>query len=56
MHNLVGLWLTPAGLATVYYFLPLSVKNTLYSHKLSLLGFWALAAFYPLTGTHHYHL
>ncbi|WP_447987102.1 cbb3-type cytochrome c oxidase subunit I [Nitrospira sp. Nam74] len=54
MHNLVGLWITPAGLATIYYFLPLSAKNPLYSHKLSLLGFWTLALFYPLTGTHHY--
>ena len=54
MHNLVGLWITPAGLATIYYFLPLSAKNALYSHKLSLLGFWTLAFFYPLTGTHHY--
>ncbi|MGC3976696.1 MAG: cbb3-type cytochrome c oxidase subunit I [Nitrospira sp.] len=54
MHNLVGLWITPAGLATIYYFLPLSAKNALYSHKLSLLGFWTLALFYPLTGTHHY--
>lgn len=54
MHNLVGLWITPAGLATIYYFLPLSAKNALYSHKLSLLGFWTLALFYPMTGTHHY--
>jgi cytochrome c oxidase cbb3-type subunit 1 len=54
MHNLVGLWITPAGLATIYYFLPLSARNALYSHKLSLLGFWTLALFYPMTGTHHY--
>ncbi len=54
MHNLVGLWITPAGLATIYYFLPLTAKNALYSHKLSLLGFWTFALFYPLTGTHHY--
>lgn len=54
MHNLVGLWITPAGLATIYYFLPLSAKNALFSHKLSLLGFWTLALFYPMTGTHHY--
>lgn len=54
IHNLVGLWLNPAGLATVYYFLPLSAKNALYSHKLSLLGFWSMAAIYPMIGTHHY--
>ncbi len=54
IHYVVGLWMTPAGLATIYYFLPLAAKNTLYSHKLSLLGFWTLALFYPLVGTHHY--
>lgn len=54
IHYVVGLWMTPAGLATVYYFLPLAAKNALYSHKLSLFGFWALALFYPLVGTHHY--
>ncbi|MCC2642173.1 MAG: hypothetical protein K0S45_2586 [Nitrospira sp.] len=54
MHYVMGLWLTPAGLATIYYFLPLAAKNALYSHKLSLLGFWTLALFYPLVGTHHY--
>lgn len=54
IHYVVGLWMTPAGLATIYYFLPLAAKNALYSHKLSLLGFWTLALFYPLVGTHHY--
>jgi cytochrome c oxidase cbb3-type subunit 1 len=54
IHYIVGLWLTPAGLALIYYFLPLSTKNPLYSHRLSLLGFWSLAFFYPFVGTHHY--
>ncbi len=54
IHYIVGLWLTPAGLAIIYYFLPLSVKEALFSHKLSLLGFWSLAFFYPFVGTHHY--
>jgi cbb3-type cytochrome c oxidase subunit I len=54
IHYIVGLWLTPAGLAVIYYFLPLSVKQPLFSHKLSLLGFWSLAFFYPFVGTHHY--
>jgi cbb3-type cytochrome c oxidase subunit I len=54
IHYIVGLWITPAGLALIYYFLPLSAKNALYSHKLSLLGFWGLAFFYPFVGTHHY--
>ena len=54
IHYIVGLWLTPAGLAVIYYFLPLSVREPLFSHKLSLLGFWSLAFFYPFVGTHHY--
>lgn len=54
LHYVVGLWLTPAGLAMTYYFLPVSTKNPLYSHRLSLLGFWSLAFFYPFVGIHHY--
>ena len=54
IHYVVGLWITPAGLAVIYYFLPLSAQRPLYSHKLSLVGFWSLAFFYPFVGTHHY--
>lgn len=54
IHYVVGLWITPAGLAVIYYFLPLSAQAPLYSHKLSLIGFWSLAFFYPFVGTHHY--
>jgi len=54
IHYVVGLWITPAGLALMYFFLPLAVKQPLYSHRLSLLGFWTLAFFYPFVGTHHY--
>ncbi|MCG3181613.1 MAG: Cbb3-type cytochrome c oxidase subunit CcoN1 [Phycisphaerae bacterium] len=54
LHNLVGLWITPSGLAIIYYFLPPAAKNPLFSHKLSILGFWSLAFFYPFNGTHHY--
>ena len=54
IHYIVGLWLTPAGYVLIYYYLPVSVKNPLYAHKLSLVGFWSLALFYPLVGIHHY--
>jgi cbb3-type cytochrome c oxidase subunit I len=54
IHYVVGLWITPMGLAVIYYFLPLAVKKPLYAHKLSLLGFWSIAFFYPFVGTHHY--
>src|SRR5258706_284710 len=54
IHYIVGLWITPAGYVLIYYFLPLSVHNPLYAHKLSLVGFWSLALFYPFVGIHHY--
>jgi cytochrome c oxidase cbb3-type subunit 1 len=54
IHYIVGLWITPAGYVIIYYYLPISVKNPLYAHKLSLVGFWSLALFYPFVGIHHY--
>lgn len=54
IHYVVGLWITPAGLAVIYFFLPASAQSPLYSHKLSLVGFWTLAFFYPFVGIHHY--
>src|SRR3546814_20401648 len=54
IHYIVGLWITPAGYVLIYYYLPASVHNPIYSHKLSLVGFWSLALFYPLVGIHHY--
>lgn len=54
IHYVVGLWITPAGLAVIYYFMPLAAKSALYSHRISLLGFWSLALFYPFVGLHHY--
>ena len=43
IHYVVGLWITPAGLAMMYYFIPLATNNPLFSHRLSLLGFWSLS-------------
>lgn len=54
IHNAVGLWVTPMGVAIVYYLLPVMVKKPIASHKLSILGFWTLAILYPLGGSHHY--
>jgi cytochrome c oxidase cbb3-type subunit I len=54
IHYIVGLWITPAGYVIIYYFLPVSARNPLYAHKLSLVGFWSLALFYPFVGIHHY--
>jgi cytochrome c oxidase cbb3-type subunit 1 len=52
-HNAVGLIFTPAGLAIAYYFIPRASNTPLYSHKLSMVGFWALAFVYVWTGAHH---
>lgn len=52
-HNVLGLWLTPIGLAAVYYLLPKILGVPIYSYHLSLLGFWTLALFYNWAGTHH---
>lgn len=54
LHFTVGLWTTPLGYVAIYYFLPHAVNNPLYSHRLSLIGFWALAYWYPFLGIHHY--
>jgi cytochrome c oxidase cbb3-type subunit 1 len=54
IHDLVGLFVTPIGWGLMYYFVPVILKKPIWSHALSLVGFWALAFFYPLNGVHHY--
>ncbi|MDF2459685.1 MAG: hypothetical protein K0S79_2101 [Nitrospira sp.] len=39
MHNLVGLWITPAGLATIYYFAP-KMRSIVISSRSSGSGRW----------------
>lgn len=53
VHNLVGLIYTPMGLAQAYYFLPKLANTPIYSHRLSMIGFWALAFVYAWIGAHH---
>lgn len=45
-HNVLGLWLTPLGVGTAYYFIPKIIGKPIYSYSVSLLGFWGLALFY----------
>jgi cytochrome c oxidase cbb3-type subunit 1 len=52
-HNVLGLWLTPLGLAAAYYFIAKVLGRPIYSYNLSLIGFWALAMFYSQVGIHH---
>jgi cytochrome c oxidase cbb3-type subunit 1 len=54
IHDLVGLWVTPIGWGMMYYFVPILLRKPMWSHGLSLAGFWGLAFFYPLTGIHHF--
>ncbi len=53
VHNLVGLIFTPMGLAQAYYFLPKFANTPIYSHKLSMIGFWTIAFTYAWIGSHH---
>lgn len=53
VHNLVGLIYTPMGLATAYYALPKLSGLPIYSHRLSMIGFWAIAFVYAWIGAHH---
>ena len=54
IHDLVGLFVTPLGWGLMYYFVPILLKKPMWSHGLSLVGFWGLAFFYPLQGIHHF--
>ncbi len=52
-HNIFGLLLTPLSIGVAYYVIPKAIQAPLYSHTLSLLGFWALIVVYAHIGTHH---
>lgn len=52
-HNVVGLFLTPLAIAIAYYVIPIVCGSPLYSHTLSLVGFWSLLIIYTHIGGHH---
>jgi len=52
-HNIFGLLLTPLSLSVAYYVIPRVTRSPLYSHTLSLVGFWGLLVVYTHIGTHH---
>jgi cytochrome c oxidase cbb3-type subunit I/II len=54
IHDAVGLFVTPLALAILYFVVPAVTRRPIYSHFLSMLGFWGLFLIYPLNGTHHY--
>ena len=52
-HNVVGFIFTVPILAMFYYFLPKSTGLPIFSHRLSIVSFWALNFAYLWTGAHH---
>ena len=54
IHDLVGLFVTPIGWGLMYFFVPVLLRKPIWSHALSLIGFWGLAFFYPMQGVHHF--
>ncbi len=52
-HGIVGLFLTPLAVAVAYYIVPRVARSPLYSHKLSLVGFWSILIIYTHIGSHH---
>jgi len=54
IHDAIGLFVTPLALAIIYFVIPAASQRPVYSHFLSMLGFWLLFFLYPLNGTHHY--
>lgn len=54
IHDAVGMFVTPLALAVAYAVIPAVSRRPIFSHFLSMIGFWLLFLIYPLTGTHHY--
>ena len=54
-HNAVGFFLTAAFLGMMYYFVPKQAGRPIYSYRLSIVHFWALAFMYMWVGGHHLH-
>jgi len=54
IHDAVGLFVTPFAVAIAYYVIPATTHRPIFSHFLSMVGFWLLFFIYPLNGTHHY--
>lgn len=54
IHDAIGLFVTPLAVGILYFVIPAATRRPIYSHFLSMLGFWLLFFLYPLNGTHHY--
>jgi cytochrome c oxidase cbb3-type subunit I/II len=54
IHDAVGLYVTPLAVAIAYVVIPAATRKPIFSHFLSMIGFWLLFLVYPLNGTHHF--
>ena len=52
-HNAVGFFLTTSFLGMMYYYVPKQAERPIYSYRLSIVHFWALAFTYMWAGPHH---
>jgi len=52
-HNVLGIFITPLAVGIAYYIIPRSTRSPIYSHTLSLIGFWTIFVIYTHTGGHH---
>ena len=52
-HNVLGLWFTTLGIAAWFYLIPVIIKRPLYSHLLSMIGFFSIVFVYTGVGGHH---
>jgi len=52
-HHAVDLFVTPLALSIAYYVIPAATQRPIYSHLLSLIGFWLLLAIAPFNGMHY---
>jgi len=52
-HNVLGIFITPLAVGIAYYIIPRATRSPIYSHTLSLIGFWTIFVIYTHTGGHH---
>lgn len=52
-HNAVGFFLTTSFLGMMYYYVPKQAERPIFSYRLSIVHFWALAFTYMWAGPHH---
>lgn len=45
VHGMTGLFLVPAGIAALYYFIPKILGRPIHSYYLAVVGFWTFALF-----------